>query len=139
MLASGGVREGRKASPVFDGGYYLDRYSDLPRQWIGSAQPANHFVRHGFAEGRIGSVFHQDLVSQQENPPPLVKLQGNGESALSSLPDSMAASIADLRYRLQHHLDHRSDTFNHTLETKLTWLKRLESFSLLGSRRAREM
>ena len=53
-----GIRDGRKASLVFDAKYYLDRYPDLKEAYGNDYTKAyEHFIKYGIKEGRQGSMY----------------------------------------------------------------------------------
>ena len=53
-----GIRDGRKASLIFDAKYYLDRYPDLKEAYGNDYTKAyEHFIEYGIKEGRQGSMY----------------------------------------------------------------------------------
>lgn len=53
-----GIKEGRKASPIFDARYYLNKYSDLKKVFGNNYESAYyHFINSGISEGRQASKY----------------------------------------------------------------------------------
>ena len=53
-----GIKEGRKASPIFDARYYLNKYSDLKKVFGNNYEGAYyHFINSGISEGRQASKY----------------------------------------------------------------------------------
>ena len=53
-----GIKEGRKASLVFDAKFYLNKYTDLKKAFGNNyAKAYEHFVENGINEGRQGSMY----------------------------------------------------------------------------------
>ena len=53
-----------KHSGMFDAGFYLEKYPDVQASGM---DPLNHFVKHGWAEGRDPSTFFQTSFYLQNN------------------------------------------------------------------------
>ena len=53
-----GIRDGRKASLVFDVRYYIERYPDIKKAYGNDYTKAyEHFIKYGIKEGRQGSMY----------------------------------------------------------------------------------
>lgn len=115
------------ATPLFDAGYYRDKYIDL------DAAPSHddlllHFVKTGLPNGRFGSKFHEDLVTQELNVPPVKEYAARAGRALDELGRDQRG-YDDLALRLQTHINGINKKFVDDVTLRLFWLKRLSNYA----------